>query len=121
MKKFKVKVNGKAYEVEVEAINDSKVVIDDKAEEKNQIEDTESNNASSAEKLEGEKVLAPLPGTISVKVNKDDKVSRGDVIFVLEAMKMENEITAPADGTIGEIYVSTGDNVDTDDVLAVIV
>ncbi|MEJ6950671.1 biotin/lipoyl-containing protein [Natronospora cellulosivora (SeqCode)] len=120
MKKFKVKVNGNLYEVEVEAVDGAEKQSEEKAVSNETV--VENNSPAPAnEKVEGDDILAPLPGTITVKVNKGDQVSVGDVIFILEAMKMENEITAPTDGTIGDIYVSTGENVDTDDVLAVII
>ena len=70
---------------------------------------------------DGEKVLAPMPGTVlSVKVNVGDAVKAGDVVVVLEAMKMENDIVAPCDGTVKQILVQKTSTVNTDDVLAVI-
>ncbi len=62
-----------------------------------------------------------MPGTI-LAVNKavGDAVNAGDIIVILEAMKMENEIVAPASGTIKQILVQKGSNVDTDAVIAVI-
>ncbi|WBW49953.1 biotin/lipoyl-binding protein [Peptoniphilus equinus] len=66
----------------------------------------------------GEAVESPMPGTIlRVNVKDGDTVSAGDVILILEAMKMENEIVAPADGTVS-LNVKQGDTVDTDQVLA---
>ncbi len=57
-------------------------------------------------------VVAPLPGTItSVKVKKGQKVKKGDVLLVMEAMKMANDITAEADGTIKNVCVSQGQSV----------
>jgi len=59
-----------------------------------------------------------MPGSVlGVKVNVGDKVSAGQTMFVLEAMKMENEIVAPVDGTVASINVKTGDTVDTDQVM----
>lgn len=70
---------------------------------------------------EGTQVKAPMPGTIlAVKKNVGDAVKAGDVIVVLEAMKMENDIVAPCDGTIKSINAPKGTTVNTDDVLAVI-
>ena len=67
-------------------------------------------------------VKAPMPGKISaLKAEAGKAVKRGDIILVLEAMKMQNDITATADGTLHEIRVNPGDNVKTGDVLAVIV
>ncbi len=70
---------------------------------------------------DGEKVLAPMPGNIlAVNVSAGQSVKRGDVLFILEAMKMENEIVAPEDGVVKQILVQKGTTVDTDEVLAVI-
>ena len=70
---------------------------------------------------DGTQVKAPMPGTIlSVKKNVGDAVKAGDVIVVLEAMKMENDIVAPCDGTVKSINAPKGSTVNTDDVLAVI-
>ena len=67
----------------------------------------------------GVKVTAPMPGTIlSVKVTPGQAVKKGDVICVLEAMKMENDIPAPQDGVIASINVSKGASVAANDVLA---
>ena len=70
---------------------------------------------------DGEKVLAPMPGNIlAVNVTVGQAVKKGDVLFILEAMKMENEIVAPCDGTVKQILAQKGNTVDTDEVLAVI-
>lgn len=69
----------------------------------------------------GETVKAPLPGTVlSVKTEVGASVKAGDVILVLEAMKMENEIVAPCAGTIAQIVAAQGQAVNTGDVLLVI-
>ncbi|NLC67288.1 MAG: biotin/lipoyl-binding protein [Clostridiaceae bacterium] len=63
-------------------------------------------------------VTAPMPGVIlSVNVNTGDTVKRGDVLLVLEAMKMENEIVAPVDGKIASVNVGKGASVNVGDVL----
>ena len=63
-------------------------------------------------------VVAPMPGTVlRVNVNNGDTVASGDVILILEAMKMENEIVAPCAGTV-TLNVKAGETVDTDAVLA---
>ncbi len=62
-----------------------------------------------------------MPGTIlEVKVNVGDKVNEGDVLFVLEAMKLENELLAPCTGTIASINTSKGSVVNSGDILGVI-
>lgn len=69
----------------------------------------------------GTQVVSPMPGNIlSVNVSMGQAVKTGDVLFILEAMKMENEIVAPADGVVKQILVQKGATVDTDAVLAVI-
>ncbi len=61
-------------------------------------------------------VKAPMPGTVlGIKVTTGQAVRRGDVLLILEAMKMENEITAPSDGTVGAIRVQAGTAVNTGD------
>jgi biotin carboxyl carrier protein len=70
---------------------------------------------------DGTQVKAPMPGTIlAVKKAVGDAVKAGEVIVVLEAMKMENDIVAPCDGTVKSINAPKGTTVNTDDVLAVI-
>lgn len=65
------------------------------------------------------KVNAPMPGKIlGIKVNVGQAVKRGDVIVILEAMKMENEIVASSDGTVASIDVAVGANVESGEVLA---
>ena len=65
------------------------------------------------------KVASPMPGKIlDVKANVGDAVKKGQVILILEAMKMENEVVAPEDGTIASINVANGDAVESGAVLA---
>lgn len=69
----------------------------------------------------GTNVTAPMPGNIlAVNFTAGQTVKAGDVMFILEAMKMENEIVAPASGTVKQVLVSKGSVVETDAVLAVI-
>ena len=70
---------------------------------------------------EGEKVNAPLPGNIlDVKVSAGASVKKGDILCILEAMKMENEIVAPKDGTVATVVATKGSSVNTGDLLFVI-
>ncbi len=69
----------------------------------------------------GEAVTAPMPGTIlKVAVSQGDKVKAGQLLIVLEAMKMENEILAPRDGVISQVVTSKGSTVDTGAALVVL-
>lgn len=112
MRRFLVTVNGNRYEVEVEELNDGEKVAAAPQEPK----------AAPAEKAKkpaaGTPVSAPMPGNIvKVLVSAGAHVKSGDLLFILEAMKMENEIFAPQDGTVAEISVKPGDTVKTGEVL----
>ena len=69
----------------------------------------------------GETVASPMPGSIiDVRVAVGQAVKSGDVLIVLEAMKMENEIVAPRDGTVAQVLVTKGTSVDTGTALVVL-
>ncbi len=71
--------------------------------------------------VEGEAVTAPLPGlVVDVKVSPGQQVSQGELLVILEAMKMENQIVAPVAGTVRQVYVTKGATVNAGDVLVVI-
>ena len=66
----------------------------------------------------GQLIASPMPGTIlDIKVSQGAPVKRGETLLILEAMKMENEIIAPADGIVTQIHVSKGASVNTNDAL----
>jgi glutaconyl-CoA decarboxylase len=68
-----------------------------------------------------ETVRAPMQGTVvKTEVSSGDAVKAGDLLIVLEAMKMENHITSPRDGTVGEMHVSPGQNVEAGAAMVVI-
>lgn len=76
---------------------------------------------ASAPSAEGTSVASPMPGTIlTINVTNGQSVRAGEVLMVLEAMKMENDIVAPSDGIVKQILVTKGSTVDTDQVLVII-
>lgn len=114
MKAYKVTVNGTAYEITLEAIDaaDVKAAPAPAA--------TPAPAAPVAAPAGGESVNAPMPGNIlDIKVANGASVKKGDVLIVLEAMKMENEIVAPCDGTVN-VVVTKGAAVETGAVLCTI-
>ena len=117
MKVYKVKVNGKVYEVELESVseNDSKITKEEVKEAK---EAPVQEAPTSAEAVE---VKAPMQGTINrVEVQVGDKVKKGQALCILEAMKLENEIVSPADGTVSVVKISKGQSVNNQELLFVI-
>lgn len=135
MKKFKVTVNGKSYEVDVEELGTAAPAAPVTpapapvaAASPAPTPAPAASAASSATQVAPKGpipdsavvVKAPMPGKISAIKQENGSVTRGSVILVLEAMKMQNDIPAPQDGTLTEVRVAVGDNVKTGDVLAVI-
>ncbi len=116
MKKYKVTVNGTAYEIEIEEIDASKV-----SAEPAKAPVTEPVSAPASSNAGGETVTSPMPGNIlAVNVNEGDTVKKGDVLMILEAMKMENEIMSPIDGKVKSVNITKGSSVETGSVLCVI-
>lgn len=131
--KYVVTLNGKKYDVEV---NESEAVITSvsnaapAAAPVAPVAAAPAPAASTAPSapaavvgtaVSGTQITSPMPGTI-LKLNaaEGQAVKAGDVVLILEAMKMENEIVAPCDGTIKQLLVSKGSTVDTDQILAVL-
>jgi len=119
MKKFLINVNGKSYEVEVEEIKDGAAVPSAPAAPRAAAPAPAPKPAAAAPVPAGASTItSPMPGTIlSINVKAGDAVKKGQVLCILEAMKMENEIMAGADGTITSVAVSQGDSVNTGQVL----
>ncbi len=122
MRNFIITVNGKQYDVAVEEKGVSSVAILPAAEAVKPVVAAAPAAAAAAPAVNanGTKVTAPFPGMVKkLCVAAGTSVKTGDVILVLEAMKMDNDITAPCDGVVS-FPVASGANVDTDAVLAVI-
>lgn len=104
MKKYKVKVNGKTYEVLLESVEEVGGEISTQVKK-------EEVKVESSSKV-GKEILSPLQGNIcSINVKVGQKVKKGDVLLLIEAMKLENEVNAPFDGEVVEVLVSKGQSV----------
>ena len=123
MKNYTITVNGNVYDVTVEEgastgapVAAPKAAAPAPAAAPKAAAPAKSGAAGSV------KVNAPMPGKIlAVKANVGDKVTKGQVIFVLEAMKMENDIVAPQDGTIASIDTAAGNSVESGETLATLI
>jgi biotin carboxyl carrier protein len=100
IKIYKVKVNGKVYEVELESVEESNQSIQN------------NKNTNSTKAISGDSIKSPMQGTIQkIMVQPGQSVKKGDSLLVLEAMKLENDITAEKDYQIEELLVKEGDTV----------
>ncbi len=110
MKKYRVNVNGTAFEVEIEEMTGAPAAPA-----------AAPAPAAPAAPAGGEKITAPMPGTIlAVNVTSGSAVKKGNVLMILEAMKMENEIMAPCDGTVTSVSVTKGAAVESGTLLCTI-
>lgn len=114
MKNYTITVNGNVYDVTVEEGSSNGAPAARAAAPAPVAPKAAAAPAPAASGAQGAVVVvAPMPGKIlAVKTNPGQAVSKGDVLLVLEAMKMENEIVAPSDGTVASINVSVGDSVE---------
>ena len=129
--RYKVTLNGRTYEVEVE---EGRAILESEYEAYAPAPAAPAAAPAAAaahaatpapapatEIAAGERVNAPMPGNIlKVEVNKGDKVKAGQILVILEAMKMENEIVAPKAGTVAQVVVKVGEKVDTGATLVVL-
>ena len=132
MRKFVINVNGKSYEVEVEEVRDgvsaapaatpATATAPQAAPAAKPAPAPEQPKPAAAPQPTGAmgsvKITAPMPGNIlDAKVNAGDTVKKGQVLLILEAMKMENEIMAPQDGKVSSVNVAKGSTVNSGDLL----
>jgi len=101
MEKYKVTINGKVYEVEVEKMEGTTTPSSAPAP------------APAPSAATGDTLKAPIQGTVlKINVKPGQSVSAGEVVCVIEAMKLENDIVSDRDGVIGEVFVRERDTVD---------
>jgi len=128
MKKFQITFKGQVYELDVEEISDKNVAVSKAPVSTSAPIAVPSSTPKVAPKAAptaapagAQTVSAPMPGKIlTVNIKTGDSVKRGDVIFILEAMKMQNEIMATQDGKVSDVRTAVGQTVSTGDVLAVL-
>jgi len=120
MSKYRITLEGKTYEMEVELVADGAVqqpaVKRDYKEFKSAPKDTNINVIDPSKQKQTVAntgaVVAPMPGTVlKIEKRKGDSVKAGELVLILEAMKMENEIIAPVDGIITEMNCEEGGTV----------
>ncbi|RLM68067.1 ATP-grasp domain-containing protein [Halorubrum sp. Atlit-8R] len=126
-REFTVEVNGKRFEVELEERGAPAIPVPESGggggqQRPPQAKSDDGGDAGGVDVAEGgEAIEAEMQGTIlSVDVDEGDEVAAGDVVCVLEAMKMENDVVAERGGTVAGVHVGEGDSVDMGDVLIVL-
>ncbi len=114
MKQYKINVNGTFYEVAIEEVNATEIINNTTAPAAAPATPAAPAAPVTAAPASGEKVNAPMPGTIlSVNINVGDTVKEGQVAMILEAMKMENEIMIPCNGTVTAVGTTKGATVES--------
>ena len=117
MKKFNITVEGKTYEVEVEEIGSTAAAVS-RPTPASAPAAAPVKKPTAPVRAGSNEVSAPMPGTIlQIKVTEGQSVKAGDVLCILEAMKMENEIVTPSAGTVASVNVTKGQTVASGDVL----
>lgn len=121
MRHYRVNVNGTSYEISVEEITAEEAKKSAAAVPSAPAPAPAPAPASAPASEGATTVSSPMPGTIlSVSVSAGSTVKKGDILMILEAMKMENEIMAPCDGRVASVGVQQGASVKTGDMLCVI-
>ncbi|MBQ2766456.1 MAG: acetyl-CoA carboxylase biotin carboxyl carrier protein subunit [Clostridia bacterium] len=112
MRNFTITVNGVSYQVTVEENTAAPGAVSAPVSSAPAAPSAAPSAVPSAEG--GTKITAPIPGTIlDIRFGVGDQVKRGDILCILEAMKMENEICAPADGRVASVNISKGSSVES--------
>lgn len=107
--KYEVTVNGQVYEVTLRELAEGETVTTTAPS---------PSSSQSSSQATGNVLKAPLAGNVlAINVSAGQTVKKGDVVLILEAMKMENEVLAPEDGTVSQVLVSAGQTVESDQVL----
>lgn len=124
MRKFIINVNGNSYEVEVEEVGGASAPVSRPAPKAAPAAPAAPKAAPASAPVTasaGQEVIeSPMPGNIwKILVKEGQEVKSGDVLLILEAMKMENEILAPRDGKVASITTSEGSAVNTGDKLVI--
>ena len=122
MKVYKIKVNGKAYRVELEAIEEvSSGETPVAAPAAKPAEAPKKPEAAAPVSGEGKQVVSPIQGSVVKIVAKAGApIKKGDVLLVIEAMKLENDVVSPYDGVVSKILVEKGQSVTAKEVIALI-
>ena len=112
MKVYKIKVNGKSYRVELEAVEETSSQSAAAAAPKKEEAPKPAAAPAATGPVDGKEVVSPIQGAVvKVNVKPGDAVKKGTVLLIIEAMKLENEVVSPFDGEVAEVLVSKGQSV----------
>ena len=115
MQNYEIEIAGHVYHVKVRELPDDAVMTEQPKA------DSGKSTADVAPQTEGKAMLAPMAGTVlRILVKEGQRVTKGENLIVLEAMKMENEIVADEDGVVRRILVKENDSVESDQALLIL-